>query len=250
MGYSVRGFTVSCVMLFGLAGCGGSQPAQAPPETGGQAARSPAVAAYMKEHFTQVAVVRDAVIRDDPQAAQAAANWIVEHQEVQGLPGDWRPYVEHLTQAAQAALNATSVDQAGQAVGTMGRDCGECHMAVRAGLTAPPVGPTPTDMSTVPAHMKRHQWAIEQMWIGLVYPSEEAWRRGADGLAFAALRPEELARDQAADKAVGALAIKVHTLGGEGAAAEGLAARGDVYGRLIATCQECHRRVRLAAKTD
>jgi hypothetical protein len=97
--------------------------------------------------------------------------------------------------------------------------------------------------------MKRHNWAIGQMWIGLVYPSEEAWRRGADGLAFAALKPEELAKSRALGKNVSALAIQVHTLGGEGAAAQGLAARGEVYGRLIATCTDCHRKVRKTAKT-
>jgi hypothetical protein len=249
--FSTRALAFSSTLVFILS-CGGQQSQTPPPEQKTQPTAkvtpSPAVAAYMKEHFTKVAAVRDAVIMDDPKAAQEAANWIIEQQPVEGLPGEWKPHVEAIKTAARDALNATSVNQAGTAVGAMGRACGECHLALGAKLTAPAVGPVPTDLSGVPAHMKRHNWAIDQMWIGLVYPAEEAWRRGADSLAFAALKPEELAKDQALGRKVSALAIQVHTFGGEGAKAEGTVPRADVYGKLIATCTECHRQLRKASK--
>jgi hypothetical protein len=252
--FSTRALALSSALVFVLS-CGG-QPSQTPPpaaqsqQPAAKAAPSPAVAAYMKEHFTRVAAVRDAVILDDPKAAQEAANWIIEQQPVEGLPGEWKPHVEAIKAAAHDALNATSVEQAGAAVGSMGRACGECHQALGAKLTVPAVGPVPTDLSGVPGHMKRHNWAIDQMWAGLVYPAEDAWRRGADGLAFAALKPEELAKDQVLGRKVSALAIDVHTLGGEGAKAEGAARRAEVYGKLIATCTDCHRQLRKPGKAS
>jgi cytochrome c553 len=245
---STRALALLSALVFTV-GCSG-QPSQAPPpaappqQPAAKAGPSPAVAEYMKEHFTKVAAVRDAVVLDDPKAAQEAANWIIEQQPVEGLPGEWKPHVEAIKAAAKDALNATNVNQAGSAVGSMARACGECHQALGAKLTPAPVGPVPTDLSGVPAQMKRHNWAIDQMWIGLVYPAEDAWRRGADSLAFAALKPEELSKDQALGRKVSALAIQVHTLGADGAKAEGAAARAEVYGKLIATCTECHRQLR------
>jgi hypothetical protein len=97
--------------------------------------------------------------------------------------------------------------------------------------------------------MKRHSWAIEQMWIGLVYPSEEAWRRGADGLSFAALKPEAVTKNAVLAKQLTTLAMRVYTLGAEGARAQGLQVRGEVYGKLVATCMDCHRKAVKAGKT-
>jgi hypothetical protein len=254
---SMRGVILPFAAVLVLSACNAQQPQDQQPaqkepaaqQAPAKAAPSPALAEYMKEHFTRVAAIRDAVVLDDAKAAQEAANWIVEHQTVEGLPGDWRPHVEEISRAAKDALNATSVEQAGAAVGAMGRACGACHEAVNAKLTAPSVGPSPTDLSNVPAHMKRHNWAIGQLWIGLVYPSEEAWRRGADGLAFAALKPDELTKNAALGKQISGLAIQVHTFGAEGAKAQGLAARGEVYGKLIGTCAGCHRKALKAGKT-
>jgi hypothetical protein len=247
--FSARALALSSALV-SIVSCSG-QPAPAPqPEQQAavKATPSPAVAAFMKEHFTKVAAVRDAVMLDNPKEAQDAANWLIEeHPPVEGLPAEWKSHVEGIRGAARDALNATSIYAAGAAVGTMGRHCGECHQALNVKLVAPAVGPVPTDLSGVPAHMKRHNWAIDQMWIGLVYPSEEAWRRGTDSMAFAALKPEELAKDPALGRKVSTLAVAVHTVAGEGAKAEGLFLRGDSYGRLISTCTECHRQLRKTA---
>ncbi len=225
------------LIVAAVVACGGqpeSQLQQAP------AAQEKAdLAAHMKEHFTRVTEVRDAVIMNDEKAAQEAANWIVEHEPARGLPQGWPPHVENMRSAAREALHAGSVDEAGLAVGRMARVCGECHQAMNAGLETPEAGSAPMVSDQTKEHMQRHQWAIEQMWTGLVYPSEDAWRRGADALAFAALKPEEMGRPDA--KEVSELADRVHTLGARGAATPGWDDRAQVYGTLLGTCIRCHQ---------
>jgi len=250
------GILILFVAVIGLVACGGppssepqgQQPAaeQAAPVT--EQARRAAIVDHMKDHFTQVSKVRDAVVMNNEAAAQEAANWIIEHQAIEGLPPGWPPHVENMRAAARDALHAEGVEQAGMAVGKMARVCGECHLATVPRMTAPGGATQPGVDETPASHMLRHQWAINQMWIGLIYFSEDAWRRGADGLAFAALKPEQLTRDSAASRDVANLAIAVHTLGGQGAAAEGWFARAEVYGKLLGTCIGCHQRLKTATR--
>ena len=245
---------VLLVSVVALAACAGEtpvgeqgqQPAAQQAAPPAEQAKPVAVAEHMKQHFTQVSAVRDAVVMNNEKAAQEAANWIIEHQEVAGLPPGWPAHVENMRSAARDALNAKGVDEAGLAVGRMTRVCAECHQATGAKLSAPEPGAAPTVAENAESHMLRHQWAIEQMWTGLIYPSEGAWRRGADALAFAALKPEQLVRDRGAATAdIGKLAIQVHSLAAEGTAARSWDDRAQVYGKLLGTCIRCHQQLKV-----
>jgi len=237
------------VSAVALAACAGQTPAgeegQQPAAAPAEQAKPAAVAAHMTEHFTKVSAIRDAVVMNDQKAAQEAANWVVEHEAVADLPPGWQPHVENMRSAAREALNAKGVDEAGLAVGRMARVCAECHQVADAKLTPPEPSSAPTG-ETTELHMLRHQWAVEQMWAGLIYPSDEAWRRGADGLAFAALKPEELVRKPGAGDEVNKLAVQVHSLAGEGAAASSWDDRAQIYGKLLGTCIRCHRQLEVS----
>ena len=90
------------------------------------------------------------------------------------------------------------------------------------------------------AHMLRHQWAAEQMWDGLIGPSEARWNDGVTELAEAPLGQDEIFANATATPAIGKLATDVHALAAEGRKATTWDDRAAVYGRLLASCAACH----------
>jgi len=58
--------------------------------------------------------------------------------------------------------------------------CGACHKA--AGGPRANVEAAPASGGSVEARLRRHVWATERLWEGIVVPSDASWKLGADGL--------------------------------------------------------------------
>jgi mono/diheme cytochrome c family protein len=199
---------------------------------------TPTVAAHMEDHFTQANKVRDAVIAGDLDPLRAPARWLSAHELTDTLPELWKSHVAAMQRAAGQAAMAQTIDAAATATASMAQACGTCHVELG--------GPKFTGMSpageesSVVADMRRHLWAADRMWEGLVGPSDTAWQAGVAALADAPLRPEAMADDKTLPKEVFDLAAAAHEIGAKGGAEKDPAERAKLYGRYLGTCSGCH----------
>lgn len=92
--------------------------------------------------------------------------------------------------------------------------------------------------------MLDHKWATERMWEGVTGPWDNAWERGADSLAmlqiFGEAMPEMVLTDELRRRE-----RELREIGEEAKTATTLDERAALYGRLVATCGECHQLVGL-----
>lgn len=192
----------------------------------------------MHGHFQHASDAREAIIRGDIEAARRDMQWLATHDEGHTLPEDLRDQLAEMQAEAQRFDDATTLTQAGQALGRTVVGCGGCHRMNRGfDLELPPL----PEGDTVVAHMQRHQWAAVRMWEGLVTADTERFDLGANALEESALEQNALPVSEDHPERVAALAGHVHALGAEAAEADDDDARADIFGRYIATCATCHR---------
>ncbi|UCD23871.1 MAG: hypothetical protein JSW51_12690 [Gemmatimonadota bacterium] len=185
---------------------------------------------HMEQHFEEVDAVKDAIIAGDLTAVKQPAAWLAEHEAAADLPGEWEPFVADMKAAAKTAEDATEISVAAVATAEMALSCGACHAAVGQG-TAFAFMAQPEETG-VTGHMLRHSWALDQLWRGLVGPSDELWQQGAQGLDEAPI--------QGGSEETRALGMRIHDLGAQATEAADPAARAVIYGELLSTCAGCH----------
>ncbi len=186
--------------------------------------------ARMAFHNREAEVLRSAVVAGNPSAASPEAkNLSAEHWTPHLAPA-WKAHMDAMYEAADGYTRAASVRGAALAVGNLGLACAGCHQAL-GGPKNPPSDPVPT------AAMAAHAWAVEQLWFGLMAPSESAWLQGAQLLAKAPIVRSDVAE-------VDAEATRLQQLGARAEVAAGKQ-RAVAFGELLNTCANCHRRVGL-----
>lgn len=211
-------------------------PTAAPGETSEAAVR-----ASMQGHDKHGDAMRNAVVRGDLDGAKGEAKLLAQLRVAGPTSGLFRRLRDAMKDAAAQASGASDLKGASHDVGVVAKTCGDCHqMFGRPGMI---VGQPPPPASGVRASMQRHQWAAEQLWEGLVVPSDDAWSAGALALADAPLAPEALTPGKAPEPRVGELTQTVHDLGRRAAAVERVDTRADLYGQMLATCADCHKRL-------
>jgi cytochrome c556 len=196
----------------------------APQQT--QTARS-----YMRAHFAQSEDMRRALIGGNLAALHEAAEGVAKDEWTPNLRPDWRPHVAAVRSAARDAQTAESLEEATQAFAALGQACSSCHLLT--GGPGSPRFPVPLPGSTEP--MLAHEIATEQLWQGVVAPSDAAWMAGADALIAA----PELDSDV---QDVGNRAAHVRALARR-AKATASDERSELFGNLLLTCAGCHQRV-------
>jgi mono/diheme cytochrome c family protein len=188
----------------------------------------------MSEHNGRASAARDEVIMGDLPNAKTQLAWLAEHREPLGVGAVGAPFLTALADASQAGASASSLTEAGTAIGRTTVACSGCHSAFQVRLPGITASPPSTE-----GHGKRSTWAIQAMWTGMLANSDNAWNAGAAGLAAG---PLDLAGFGAADGGAGAQAA-VATLK-ERAATLGQTtdrgARGEGLGAVIGACGQCH----------
>ncbi|MFO0681255.1 MAG: hypothetical protein U0234_04350 [Sandaracinus sp.] len=215
-------------------------PSSAPPPTTTTPTAEEAVHAVMEGHYSRARSVHDALVRADMDQARADMAWIATHQEGNALPADVQPLLAAMQEEASHFADATTLTEAGTTVGRMLVRCGACHTQTNGG---PEVAETPIPEGDSPeARMRRHQWAADRMFDGLLTANAETFRSGNEALTSAPLTQDELpaTAGQPEDQVV-TLTTHVRDLGAEAAAATDDESRASIYGRYIATCGACHR---------
>jgi hypothetical protein len=196
---------------------------------------------HMRASFWDSLEARDALIAGDLARAQKAADHLAQTDYAALLPADWMHWTAQLQQRAGELSLAADLGSAAQALGRIALVCGECHELHKTGPAHPRVQPLPWEdpPEELDARMQRHQQGIEQMWDGLVLPSEQAFRSGTVTITRAPLRaPEQAAAP--IDEALKARIEEVRALAKDARRASTYEERGRVYGELISRCAQCH----------
>ena len=194
----------------------------------------------MWAHFDRAEEIRHAVIVGDMEQVAEPAGWLEANLLSRELPAGSRDYIREIGEQAGEILEAGDIPAVAAGLGRMGEACSGCHQAKA-------LGPEPYDANPVQpsrdivGHMDRHLWASNQLWVGLITPSEKAWMEGAGALSDEPLGAHELPSVIAYDLVP--IAERLHELGDLAAQATEPAERGRLYGQLIAACGECHTAV-------
>jgi cytochrome c553 len=198
---------------------------------------NPLRAAYMRAHFHQALLLHDAVARGDIARARAEASVLAEISPTVPMPPGAEAFQGALTQAAHRAAAAASLEDAAFATATLFGTCGQCHRAnhIRAAV---PVG-TDVKVGGLVGHMLLHQKGADNLLEGLVAPSDAQWVEGVR--IFASPKFDPRGMPGKTRKAIEHGETELAVLAGHAAPAQRTRDRVDVYGKVIATCGNCHR---------
>jgi len=200
------------------------------------------VADNMHEYLTRITAIKSYIIMGNLDRVRDSATWLVEHEAVPGLPGNFESYVEMMRSQAREVVGAPDLKSAAKSASRMASTCGSCHLVndieIEFGFDT-----MPEDWADSITHMQRHQWAADRLWEGLIGPSDVAWSRGTDMLVDVPLSPADFFGEIADGVDLAALdeiAHRVHVLGGQGTNIRTPEARSNLYGELLGLCADCH----------
>jgi len=191
----------------------------------------------MHVRYAAARTLTEAIARSDLEAAYANATTLVELDEPEALPA-WRPYMASVQDAGRAVLGAANLTAAARAAATLGERCASCHVAIRARVVFAPE-PRPADAPKLAQEMLQHRWAANQLWQGLIAPSDDRWDAGAAALSTAPLGGVAQHGIPGFDNDIDDVA-RVRLFARRALAAHQPAARAALYGDLLATCAHCH----------
>lgn len=234
--------------VLSISACGDSTPSQpaptspVPPTGAGAAVKAPPTPTQllMRAHFEKAIEARSALIADDMEAARTAMAWLAGNDAGQNeLPEALRPHLAGMREKAGTFAAATTFSQAGEAFAGMLTHCGDCHAEAHTGPRFPDVAaPQGTELRD---RMRKHAWAADRMWEGLILRDQARYDDAARSLADVVVRAEELPANTNDPVRVQAVADNVRALAAAGLASTDWPTRAQNYGKFLATCATCHR---------
>jgi cytochrome c553 len=193
----------------------------------------------MTEHFVRANQLYAAVVAGHLDSVRLRAQAILSRETGEGLPARSMAHLDELRAFTSLAVRAPDVESAAGAVARVAAACGNCHAFLRRGPEYGATAAPPAD-TDVASRMRRHRWAADRLWEGLIGPSDEAWRAGAQVLRDAALYTDALTHDVTKYEQVTKLAWTVHENGARSDITTDRHVRADLYGQLLGTCARCH----------
>jgi cytochrome c553 len=190
----------------------------------------------MRAHFKDALLIRQAVIAGKPEEAVEPAKVLSVIESLDDLPPGWQSFVERMQQAARHVVHGAGMAQVAAATADLGVACGQCHR--QQGGPTFSNEPPPADGPSVEQRMKRHVWATERLWDGLVIPSNEAWTIGSRALVDSPF-PEEVLKPGGAPAR--SAAADFQKLVAQAPAKNTAEQRAALYAQLLVTCGTCHR---------
>lgn len=236
------------VVLLAVWGCGEEHRPAAletmKPESAVPAPNRPTeveMVASMEAHYSVVILAHDALVQGDLEKFRSQLALVPEQELPPSAPVEWLPLHQRMQAAAREAANASDLTTAATTIASVVLACGICHSA----LDTVPVYPAPAPdegADAVKTAMLDHQWVTERLWEGVTGPWGNAWERGADALSVVEVFGDEnlavtlssdlLRREQ-----------ELREIGEEAKTTTALDERAALYGRLLATCGECHQAI-------
>jgi cytochrome c553 len=177
-----------------------------------------------------------AIALSDLARAQTEARTIASIDEPKILP-EWQPFLARVRLSAEEVVATKDLTAAAKSAANLAALCGHCHEALgrQAKLEEQPLL---VGGKTMAAEMMKHQWAAARMFDGLIGPSDERWRQGAERLSTIHI---ELAEKNTTLE-ISAGRIRHLALDAM------IVPRGDgrtaLFASLLVTCAECHGAIR------
>lgn len=197
---------------------------------------------HMHVRFAAARRLEQAIVFSDLDRAHGEAKIIAELAEPDVLP-EWQPYIAQIRDAAGQVILTKDLAAAATMSALVGRRCAQCHQASKAKLVWAKER-APATNTKLASNMTSHQWATNRMWEGLIGPSSERWRDGAQLLANAPLTIVAEADNLPPDVAVSDDVARIRLIAKRALAAETLDARANLYGEMLQSCVRCHTTIR------
>ncbi|MGD8860826.1 MAG: hypothetical protein PVI30_12520, partial [Myxococcales bacterium] len=203
-------------------------------------ADAPDTVHHMQSSFWTAVEARDLLVAGDFEGAKRAAATLSK-EDFSNLPDSWKTWVGEMQRVADEIAIAPDVRAAAIGVGRLGVTCGDCHWAQGTGPDQPRPDPLPwkDPPDDLLERMDRHQAGADQLWLGLIAPSEDAWRAGTVSLTRAPLAPPQ-EDGEAVDDELAQEVAQVRQLAVDAREARTHDERARVYGEFLATCASCH----------
>ena len=190
---------------------------------------------HMRRHFDDLRAIEQLLVSGKLDEAKARAFLLAQPETDPGM-APWEPRARGVVEAVRALRMAPNIDEACRREARVAEACAECHLeAQQPHIFGVPSTPPP-ERATTAARMARHQWGVDQLWAGLVGPSDEHWRAGLAVLAESPAPPTWPAE-------LPALGARLQELARRALpprATETLDDRAAVYGEMLVTCAACH----------
>jgi hypothetical protein len=194
--------------------------------------------ALMREHFTSVMAMHDAIIRGDTPTARAQARTIAERPDPPKLPQSAGPYLKAMRSAAARAASQDDLEDLAGTAGAMLALCGDCNRGT--GVRPSAVAATQPKVGGAVGHMLEHKQAVDLMVEGLTVPSASAWTQGATLLSTAPMHRLDMQLAARITREVVDKERQIHSLAKRAASAVDARSRLYVYGELVQRCAACH----------
>jgi hypothetical protein len=201
---------------------------------------------HMGHTFWDAVDVRDALIDADLERARSMARALRDRDYGDTLPQDWKPFIGDMRQHADQLALAPDFETAATELAMISLSCGNCHWFADHGPKPLPdvrLLETSADEELLKERMLRHAVGAEQMWEGLIIPSDHAWHVGTTVLAQAPLKPP-LEDGMAIDRGMQAGIDELRSLARTARVALSHKERARLYGQAIARCASCHEGAR------
>jgi cytochrome c553 len=193
----------------------------------------------MHKNLSRTVDLQTGVVLGDLEKTQRAASWVLTHDAPRPYSSEAEPYEREMMAYASRIAEAPDLRTAAAQTGMFAATCGTCHQALSRGPKFM-VGNVAPGGESQEAMMVRHLWAADRMWEGLIGPSDESWLAGAEAMAETQPEMVRVFRAATGSPASESLLAEVNALAKEALNATGQEERGEVYGRMLGTCNRCH----------
>ena len=193
--------------------------------------------ARMHADLDSIREIHRALIFGDLDAARSRARQLSSISATDEVD-EWERPVRFVREQALRLASATSARDARHLSTDLATVCADCHM-VRARTMRVQAPPEPAADGSLRGAMARHEWAAETMWIGLIAPSSDIWRKGLAAITSPPTRssvfpPRRRQREvERLRRRLVALAAESRDLPGQGDRARRLS-------EIVDVCAACH----------
>jgi len=200
----------------------------------------------MHERFAAVSAIQGFVVAGNLVAAKERAGQLVADGSLLTVAVDWAPYAENLHKQVQETSAAADLKSAASHMAAAARACGRCHEALGVDAIDHSAELAPIEDDDLHGIMRRHRWASDRMWEGLIGPSDESWQAGADALDKIIDNAQEKPVMQDDEEMRGIL-TSVGELAKEATTAQTAVDRQRIFGTLLSSCSSCHQKMQQTA---
>jgi cytochrome c553 len=189
---------------------------------------------HMHENFDLLRAIEKLLVRGKLDEVRLLARGIAEAPDEPGMAA-WAKQAALVRERAAALATAPDAAEACRREARLAIACAGCHVDAGAAPEFQSPGQAPPDLPTIEARMRRHLWATDRLWEGIVGAADDAWRQGLDVLAATPL--------SSVQDVDGGFARRLQQLADRARVQQATATatdRAHSYGEILTTCTGCH----------